>query len=85
MARTASIATCLYDHITWNGDCLVIHLPRHKGDPEGLRSYPKHIYANSADPLLCPVLALGLHVVSTSFREDTAVFAGGCIDIKYCK
>lgn len=85
MSRTESIAHCNYSHFKWNGDCMIVQLPRHKGDPEGLRSYEKHIYANPHDLLICPVLAMGLHIVCTSFRENNAVFAGSSIESKFSK
>jgi len=88
MARTVSIATCRYEHITWNRDSLVVHIPRHKGDTEAAHSYPKHVYANPYNPLICPVLALALHIACTSYRTEesqSGVFAGGSIDSKFSK
>ena len=35
----------MYTHMTWIGDALVVNLPKTKGDQEGSKSYPKHMYA----------------------------------------
>ena len=66
----------MFDHISWNGDAMVVNLPRQKGDQEGVRCFPKHIYANHNDPLLCPILTIGLHIICSSYRTNNAVFVG---------
>ncbi len=82
MARCNSVATLMFDHITWENDCMVIVFPGHKGDQEGKNCYPKHVYANPLRPEICPVLALALHVFTMGFRRADAkknVFGGGGI------
>ena len=68
MARSCSVATIKYNHITWMNDSLLITLPRHKGDQEGANSYPRHVFANPNDPTVCPVLSLGIHLFCTAYR-----------------
>lgn len=63
-ARSCNVGTLMLQHIFWENDSLKIVLPRHKGDQEGTRIYPKHIYANPLRPEACPVLALGLYTFS---------------------
>ena len=63
MCRTVSTGSLLYTHITWMEDALVIHLPKHKGDPTGSKSFQKHVYANVYDPLRCPILGLAVRVL----------------------
>jgi hypothetical protein len=70
MARSASVSGVMLEHITWEEDCLIITTPQHKGDQEGAKVVPKHIYANPTDPSICPVLALGLFIFSRSFKYD---------------
>jgi hypothetical protein len=70
MARSCSVASLMYQHITWTDDSLVVTIPRHKGDQEGTNTYPKHVYANPTMPELCPVLSLGLHVLCTTYRVE---------------
>jgi len=45
MCRSISTANLMYTHMTWIGDALVVNLPKTKGDQEGSKSYPKHMYA----------------------------------------
>ena len=53
----------MYNTLTRSGDALVVELPKHKGDQEGDTKYPRHVYANPLDPLICPVLNLGLNII----------------------
>lgn len=77
----------MVQHISWGNDCLKIVLPKHKGDQEGIRIYPKHVYANPLRPEICPVLALGLYVFSClrSHRNgrDWKLFSGGSPEAKF--
>jgi hypothetical protein len=57
----------MLEHMSWAGDSLVISLPKQKNDQEGSRNYPRHIYANSEDPAICPILALGIIFLWVSF------------------
>jgi hypothetical protein len=72
IARTSSVGSIMYQHIWWENDCLIIQIPRHKGDQEGAKVFPKHIFANPLNPSICPVLALALHVFSVSFIRPGA-------------
>lgn len=69
-ARSVSVGGLMYDHITWEGDSLVVTLPKTKNNQEGVDVYPKHVYANVLDPIICPVLALGIKLLSTPFVDD---------------
>ena len=77
MCRTVSAGSLLYSHMTWMGDALVIHLPKHKGDPTGSRSYPKHLYANVYDPQHCPILGLAVRVLCECNRGNQKLFGEG--------
>jgi hypothetical protein len=70
MARSISVGSLMYKHISWEQDSLVICIPKHKGDQEGKRSHPKHVYANPINPQICPVLGLAVHVFSRGFQRD---------------
>jgi hypothetical protein len=41
-------------------DALQFTIPKQKNDQEGARVFPKHVYANPFDPIVCPVLAVGI-------------------------
>jgi len=43
---------------------------QHKADSEGKEDYPKHVYANMEKPCICPILALGVYILSNSYRGD---------------
>lgn len=85
MARTVSISTIKYHHICWDGDCLTVVLPRHKGDQEGKNASPKHVYANPLEPQLCPVLALAIHMFCGGFHDNDYqnVFHGSSVESKF--
>lgn len=68
MARSCSIGGLMYQHMSWSGDALVVTIPKHKGDQEGTACYPKHVYANPLIPAICPILALGVHVLTISYK-----------------
>ena len=71
-------------HFSWENDCLVIDMSRHKGDQSGDDIEPKHIYSNPWEPSICPVLALALHMFP-SFRSDNEdtdkIFLGTTYDV----
>jgi hypothetical protein len=68
MARVHSICTIKLKHIFWEADSLVILIPKHKGDQEGKQAFPRHLYANTECPEICPVLSLAVHLFSRGSR-----------------
>jgi hypothetical protein len=49
---------------------------------------PKHVFANAQDPLLCPLLALGILILSTSCRpvdsaDSSKLFSGKSADARF--
>jgi hypothetical protein len=69
VARSCTVASIALSHIGWNGDCLTINIPRHKGDQRGKNAFDRSVYANPNDPVMCPVLALAMELVSTGYRQ----------------
>ena len=53
----------MFNHVVWENDAMVITLPKTKSNQEGVETYPKHVYANPFDPVICPVLAMGLKLI----------------------
>lgn len=86
-ARSHSVSTLMLQHISWDNDAMVVTLPKHKGDQEGSRVYPKHVYANPYLPEICPILSLAIYTFSTnSFHRngsDWMVFQGGNQETKF--
>lgn len=70
MARCVSTASLMFMHMSWDGDCMKVTFPKHKGDQKGDRAEPKAVYANPLDPLVCPILALALFVFSMGTRTQ---------------
>jgi hypothetical protein len=72
MARSASVGNIYLQHIDWQGDCLVINIPKHKGDQtgEGL-GHAKHIYANTVNSHICPILALAIYIFCSGELNGT--------------
>lgn len=64
MSRSDSVSTLMEEHFDWEGDAMKIQEQGHKGDQQGKEKYWKHVYANPIDPMICPVLALAVHVFS---------------------
>lgn len=70
MARGGSTAKILLQHISWRDDSLVINIPKHKGDQEGSKCFPRHVFANPLQPSICPVLSLAVNIFSKAYRYD---------------
>jgi hypothetical protein len=71
MARSCSIGNIMLQHLRWADDCLIVRLPKHKGDQEGERSLlmDRHVYANPLELSICPILSLAVLVFCKGFRE----------------
>ena len=69
IARCNSVASIMYDHLSWNQDHLNIVFPSHKGDKEGKTSIPKAVYANPQCPEICAILALAIYFFSSCWRR----------------
>ena len=73
IARATSVASMMMEHVGWEADALLVSLPKHKGDQEGVKCYARHLYANVTDPAICPVLALAVLIFTRVLRYDPAV------------
>jgi hypothetical protein len=70
--------------ITWANcfDCFHILFAHSKTDPTGDNSqYPRHIFANPTEPLVCPVLSLAMYFSTcfsggVHFTENAPLFPG---------
>ena len=60
MARSVSVCTIMLQHISWEQDSMVVTTPKHKGDQEGNNCYPKHVFANTDNPTICPILSMAI-------------------------
>ena len=81
MSRSVTVSPLLWNDIGWVGDCMTITYQTSKTNQEGLHVVPRHIFANPVDPLICPVLALGLKLISESDFDSgkpSKIFYGPC-------
>jgi len=62
VARVRSIGHLTYPSMSWEGDCMVITLPRHKGDPTGEKKMKRHVHCNFIDPWCCFVVLVSLSI-----------------------
>lgn len=70
MARCSTIAAIMLQHLSWQEDALVVTTPKHKGDQEGAKVYPRHVYANPFEPFICPILSLAVLIFSRSYAHS---------------
>lgn len=86
MSRSKTLGRLLWNDIGWVGDCMTITYHTSKTNQEGVHVVPRHIFANPTDPLICPVLALGLKIIhETDFNSGrpSKIFYGPCGNERY--
>lgn len=79
IARCVSVGSLMYNHISWVDDAMVIVFPSHKGDKDGTRALPKHVYANTSEPNICPILSFAIYVFTRGYEREgskTRIFHG---------
>ena len=79
IARCVSVGGLMYNHVSWENDSMVIVFPSHKGDKEGRNALPKHVYANIAEPNICPILSFAVYIFTRGYEREGSkrtVFAG---------
>ena len=70
MARSSNIVGLLWNNIRWTEDCISVVYEKSKTNQKGTKKTERHIYANPKNPSICPILALGLKLVSeTDFSQ----------------
>jgi hypothetical protein len=79
-ARSASVADVHMQFFTLDCDAITNKFPRHKGDQDGRRSFPKHVYGNPYDPNLCIFTAIGIHIYTDLMPDNgTRIFQNGIL------
>lgn len=78
MTRAGSTGNIKFEHLRWDGDHMIVVIPKHKGDRSGGKlPTEKSVYANPIYPEICPFLTLGIILLS---RENNgkieAIFKG---------
>ena len=86
MCRFSNTKSICWTHMEWRQDALGIYFAQMKNDQGGDRPRdPRHIYANPCNFVVCPILALGLYMLSFTFSDSPFVFEGGCQDDRFNK
>ena len=70
MARSSNIVGLLWNNLRWTEDCISVVYEKSKTNQKGTKKTERYIYANPKNPSICPILALGLKLVSeTDFSQ----------------
>lgn len=81
MCRSDNAVGIRVGHMEWRNDSLVIYFAHMKNDQNGDKAHTaRHIFANPVHPEICPILALGIHLLCTegifSNGEQSMLFQG---------
>ena len=78
MERSNNIGELAYHNFTTGNEFIKIRYNKTKTDQDGEKIRDKHVYVNPFNPLVCPVLALGVWLMLESKRlgSKTTVFGG---------
>ena len=79
MCRATNTCTVHLHHMEWCDDCLGVYFAHMKNDQCGEKKRdPRHIYANSIDPVVCPIIALGAYLSTHNITgiKDSRLFPG---------
>lgn len=80
MARSNAVANILWKNIGRVRDCLTVVYETEKTKQEGNNRLPSHVFANPDNTAICPIIALGLKLVSeeTSGNQLYYLFSRNC-------
>jgi hypothetical protein len=70
MSRSKNVTGIAFSHLSWVNDSLTIMFCVTKTNQAGRNMHPRHVYANPLVPHMCPVLALGVYLMTKTFGED---------------
>lgn len=86
MARSQTTSTLLWKNVGWDGDCLTLMYETSKTNQTGEHVVPRHLYANPYEPHLCPVLAMGIKLLTESHTKSSPamLFPGGSANKNFC-
>lgn len=79
ISRSNDVGKLKLQQVSWSEDAMVVIFPRTKGDQEGDNAFPRHVYANPYNPMVCPILAMAVHIFSGFYEvkgENMNLFAG---------
>lgn len=79
MCRAGNMTSVCWSHLEWRNDALGIYFAHMKNDQFGERPRdPRHVYANPLIPEICPVLSLGVYLMTIPIDPNVSqLFPGG--------
>ena len=78
MCRAGNTESICIEHLAWSEDSLCVFFAHSKTDQGGEKPRdPRHLYANPLCPEICPILSLGVYLLSfPDTVNDVALFPG---------
>lgn len=72
MSRSQEVGFLRWEIICWKCefDALTITACRSKTNQSGENNTPRYLYANPIEPIICPILALGIKLVCSSSYQN---------------
>jgi hypothetical protein len=90
--RVNNTVNIQFKDIAWSHhfDCFQVHFAHSKTDPPGDdRAYTRHIFSNPSDPMVCPVLSIGMYFSScfSGFKvsKEEMLFPGSKQELQFAK
>ena len=77
MTRGCSTSALRWSHIEAANDNCIFIIPKSKADQEGVKLDPKHVYANTLNPYICPIFALAMYTLCLKTQHVSEIFPGG--------
>lgn len=78
MARSINTAGLAYEHISMKDDALVINFAVTKSDQTGEKNgADKHVYGNYLNPIVCPILSLGILFFFVGPTDEHMIYGKG--------
>ena len=86
MARSQTTSNLLWENVGWDGDCMTLQYETSKSNQTGENVVPRHIFANPYQPSICPILAMGIKLLTDSHTKSSPaiLFPGGSTNKNYC-
>jgi hypothetical protein len=75
MCRAGNVVNICFNHMSWNEDALTIKFAHQENDQTGDKGqYERHIYANPQHPEICPILTLGIYMLTHPVQSQSTHF-----------
>jgi hypothetical protein len=72
ISRSNTVEHLMFERVEWEEDSLVVSIGKMKNDQEGQNFTPRHVFANSEVPEICPILSLAILVFCKGYSAAEA-------------